>query len=106
MKDNKHFNIENFDDKIDEWHNSDSELPLNEYLGLTKDEYEMFVLNKPKSNNSKKFGFYYKNRIGWFRIFGCGLKWKDVTVHPLLFSERNGYSKGKLIGKWYIGILK
>lgn len=35
MKDNKHFNIENFDYKIDEWHNSDSELPLH--------EYEMFV---------------------------------------------------------------
>ena len=30
---------------IEEWHNSDSQLPLNEYLGLTQKQYENFVLN-------------------------------------------------------------
>lgn len=49
---------------------------------------------------------YYKNRFGWFRLFGSGLKIKDTTYHPLLFSERNGYTKGIKIGSWYIGILK
>lgn len=52
------------------------------------------------------FSSYYHNRSGWFRIFGVGLKWKDTTVHALLFSERNGYSKGLQIGKWRIGFLK
>lgn len=51
------------------------------------------------------WSFYYHNRFGWFRIFGKGLKWKDVSIHRLTFNERNGYSKGIQIGKWYIGIL-
>ena len=38
-----------FDDKIDEWHESNSELPLYEYLGLTKEEYVIWL----KSNNRK-----------------------------------------------------
>lgn len=52
------------------------------------------------------FGFHHNNRRGWFRIFGFGIKWKDFTIHPLLFSERNKYSKGILVGWWYVGILK
>jgi hypothetical protein len=55
--------------------------------------------------DSRCWAFYYNNRFGWFRIFGVGLKWKDVTIHPLLFSERYGYSKGLQIGKWRIGCL-
>ena len=51
------------------------------------------------------WSFYYKDRSGWFRIFGKGLKWKDVTRHDLLFSERNGYSKALNVGKWRIGFL-
>jgi hypothetical protein len=53
----------------------------------------------------KIFECYYDNRFGWFRIFGRGLKWKDITIHELLFSERNGYSKAITIGKWRISIL-
>ncbi len=47
------------------------------------------------------------NKYGcvWFRIFGRGLKIKDTTISPLFFSERNGYTKGIKIGKWYIGYL-
>ena len=26
-------------------------------------------------------------------MFGRGLKWKDISIHGLIFSERNGYSK-------------
>lgn len=36
-----------FDDKIDEWHEGDSDLPLHEYLGLTKEQY-MLWLRKPE----------------------------------------------------------
>lgn len=48
---------------------------------------------------------YYKNGIGWFRLFGVGLCLKDITRHPLLFSQRCGYSKGIFIGKWRIGFI-
>lgn len=50
--------------------------------------------------------YYYYNRFGYIRIFGKGLKWKDTTIHRLMFSERNKITKGLQIGKWRIGILK
>jgi hypothetical protein len=31
------------DDFIDEWHDSDSILPLHEYLGLTWDQYSQWI---------------------------------------------------------------
>tara|TARA_R110000751_G_scaffold301579_1_gene414237 strand:- start:690 stop:929 length:240 start_codon:yes stop_codon:yes gene_type:complete len=34
-----------FDDKIDEWHESDSNLPLYEYIGLTKEKYLIWLKN-------------------------------------------------------------
>lgn len=43
---------------------------------------------------------------GWFRVFGCGLAWKDTKIHTLLFSERNGYGRGFYIGKWRFKFLK
>ncbi len=49
--------------------------------------------------------FYYSNRFGWVRIFGKGVKWKDVSVHRLLFSERYGYGKYISIGNWRIAFL-
>jgi len=39
---------ESIDDKIEEWHNSDSNLKLHEYLGLTIEEYESLVI-RPNS---------------------------------------------------------
>ena len=51
------------------------------------------------------WSFYYHSRFGWFRLFGRGLKWKDTSIHELLFSERNGYSRGVQVGRWYIGYL-
>ncbi len=51
------------------------------------------------------WAFYYQNRLGWFRLFGRGFKWKDTSIHGLLFGERNGYSKGIQIGKWRISYL-
>lgn len=43
--------------------------------------------------------------LGWFRIFGIGLHWKDTSRHTLSFSERNGYKKMIKIGTWRIGFL-
>lgn len=36
-----------FDDKIEEWHNSDTHLSLYEYIGLTEEEFKMW-LKTPK----------------------------------------------------------
>lgn len=52
------------------------------------------------------WAFYYNKGFGWFRLFGRGLKWKDVTVHGLIFSERIRCSRRFQIGKWSIGYLK
>lgn len=30
-------------DRIDAWHNSDSDLPLHDYLGMTWEEYQQWV---------------------------------------------------------------
>lgn len=74
-------------------------------------KYDFFPGYKnPKSRSFKLFGvrvfsYYYHNRFGWFRIFGRGLKWKDTSMHPLIFSERYGYAKFMRIGKWIVGVL-
>ena len=52
------------------------------------------------------FQHYCGERIGWFRLFGYGLAWKDKTIYGLLFSQRNKFTKGLSVGKWYIHILK
>ena len=38
----------------------------------------------------------------WFRILGYGIAGKDISKHPMLFSERYGYQKTIRIGKWQI----
>lgn len=40
--------IEDIDNYIDAWHDSDSKLTINEYLGLTWKEYEQYVKNDPE----------------------------------------------------------
>jgi len=42
---------------------------------------------------------YKKDAMLWFRIFGCGLCFRNLDKYPKNFSERNGYSKGLSIGK-------
>jgi hypothetical protein len=63
-----------------------------------------------KSFNVRLFGYpvfssYYRNNFGWFRLFGKGLTWKNTSVHPLSFCERNYFVKGVTILKWRISIL-
>jgi hypothetical protein len=41
----------------------------------------------------------------WFRVLGVGLSWKDTRIHPLVFSERNGFRKGLRVGLWIFHFL-
>lgn len=43
--------------------------------------------------------------IGFFRLLGFGLYWKDTSRHRLYFSERNGHQKAIIVGKWRIRLL-
>jgi hypothetical protein len=49
----------------------------------------------------------YGNRQFWIKllIIGRGFSIKDSTVHPLTFSQRNGFEKYLKIGKWVIAYL-
>jgi hypothetical protein len=51
------------------------------------------------------FAFYLIDGLGWFRVFGFGLHWKDISKHRMSFSERNGYKKALKIGSWRISLL-
>jgi hypothetical protein len=51
------------------------------------------------------WAFYCVDGLGWFRLFGIGLHWKDTSRHMMLFSERNGYKKAIKIGSWQIAFL-
>jgi hypothetical protein len=48
--------------------------------------------------------FYYHKSDGffWFRIFGYGLVFKDLTKYQMRFSERYEYANSIRIGKWLI----
>jgi hypothetical protein len=52
-----------------------------------------------------RFGisFCATHAYGWFRIFGVGVSWKDTRMYPLIFSQRNGYARGRVIGNWWVG---
>ena len=48
------------------------------------------------------WAMYYCAGFGWFRTFGIGLCFKNLRNHSMLFSERYGYTKHKIIGNWLI----
>lgn len=53
------------------------------------------------------FYLYHSEGLGWFRFFGgCGIAWKDLRRHQLLFSERNGFTKTFSVFKLSFKILK
>lgn len=43
--------------------------------------------------------------ILWFRVFGVGLSFQDASVEPLLFSQRNRFSKMLRIGDFVVTYL-
>lgn len=46
--------------------------------------------------------WHIEKSIGWIRLFGVGISWKNINIHPLLFSQRNGYQKTLTIKNWRI----
>jgi hypothetical protein len=54
---------------------------------------------------SKIFCGHVGYGILWFRVFGKGIKVKDLRKRPLVFSERSGYTKHFEIGVFSFGIL-
>jgi hypothetical protein len=56
--------------------------------------------------NMSVFSFYKIDGLLWFRIFGYGLHFKDITKHKLMFSERISKRKRLMIGFYLIKILK
>lgn len=48
------------------------------------------------------FQLYFSKNAFWFRVLGFGL---SISSHPLLFSERYGYSKVLRIGKMKFKLL-
>lgn len=75
---------------------------------------KIFYFKKNKYYNYSEYKLYlfgflcsiliYGNDFGWFRLFGIGLKWKDINK-GLTFSERNGYKKYLKIKNYYFGYL-
>lgn len=43
--------------------------------------------------------------IGWARVLGFGISWKDTRRSGLTFSERIGARRRLQIGPWRIGVL-
>jgi hypothetical protein len=55
----------------------------------------------------KAFYLYRTDGLFWVRFFGgCCFHGKDIAKHPLLFSERNGYTKFVKAGNWIFKIMK
>ena len=48
----------------------------------------------------KLFSGFSTGSMGWFRILGFGLTWKDMRKHNLMFSERYGFTKYIRVGNW------
>lgn len=53
----------------------------------------------------KLISFYRTKGLFWFRLLGYGFHSKNSQLHPLLFSERHGYTSKLRIGKYRIGLL-
>ena len=50
---------------------------------------------------------YYKTKgLWWFRVFGYGIHYKNIELHFVLFSERNGFRKKLKIRSHWLELLK
>ena len=59
----------------------------------------------PRLGTWRLFCGSFRPGMGWFRIFGIGVSWKDTTRHELIFSERYGHTRPLRVGAWRIGWL-
>jgi hypothetical protein len=58
---------EEIDKKIEEWHKSDSDLPLNEYLGWTEEQYKKWLDSDPKNDPDSLTITFDQKETGWIR---------------------------------------
>lgn len=63
-------------------------------------------MEKQFTLSTKYFGYYVTRTFLWIRVFKITIAVKNTFIHPKLFSERNGYVKHLMIGKWLIKIRK
>lgn len=87
--------LSELDDLLDD---VDGERPR---LWCASPETERFLKHGTPVPTHPLFYLYREPGFGWFRVFGCGLAWKDSRRHPLLFSERHGFSAWR-IGRWVV----
>ena len=52
------------------------------------------------------FCYHRCKGLWWFRVFGYGLHYKNVRLHPPLFSERHGFRRKLKLGRFYFGGLR
>lgn len=50
-------------------------------------------------------GVHARPGLGWLRVLGLGVAWKDTRRHGLVFSERAGLRKRLRIGAWRVGVV-
>jgi hypothetical protein len=72
--------------------------------------YRFNINNEYIHHSLRLFGItcwtmYYCAGFGWFRLFGHGLDWKDLTRYELTFSQRIHKTKWLKVGKWCISRL-
>lgn len=80
--------LEDIDDFIDDWHDSDSEDELYEFLGLSRDEYALYV-EKPTALPyivmSHRFGTTIEKALEFQEGFALAARAKDADeAHKVL----------------------
>ena len=55
---------------------------------------------------SKLFCYYRIKGFFWFRVFGYGIKGKNLKIHYPMFSERYGFTSHYVVFGWSFGVLR
>ena len=95
--------LDDMDDFVDSWHESNSEESLSSFLGLTREEYSMYVMDV------KKFSDYIQNLkkgiIGESKITDSGLIEKTNEDYVSVVLSKGSYPK-KLEDKYGKGLME
>jgi hypothetical protein len=62
--------------------------------------------NRLKVNIAPRFCWYREKGMWWFRIFGYGIHYRNIRLHPPLFSDREGITKVLKISNHWFKLLK
>ena len=86
-------------DKIEIWHKSDSSLPLYEYLGMTRDEYAIWISGK-KSVKDEWISVKDNPPAIGIEIIGFNEKWIDEDFNPNGTRQCVVDDMGWMIARW------